>query len=413
MGTPHRLRTNTLDGGGGADTMTGGGGDDTFVVDAIGDTANENAGGGTDTVQSSVSYALGVNVEQLTLTGSAAINATGNALANTILGNAGANTLDGGGADTMTGGAGDDTFVFSAGFGDDTLSDFAVGVDKIDLSALNVGTFADLLGKTADIDGEAVVTLADGTISLSGVTKAQLVEGDFIGLDPDTAPTEPVNVLTGSVGADTIAGADGDDVLLGLGGHDVLIGGSGKDTLDGGDGYDVLFGDAGADTLHGGALSDVLFGGLDDDLLNGGDGNDWMLGEAGADHLNGGAGADVLNGGDGDDTLHGGAAADRLTGGAGQDTFAFVAMSDSGDLVFDFTAGGGGDVVDVAGLMVDVGFGGGGLEAFADGWVRTLQSGLDTLVQIDADGGGDGFATLATLQDVNESELTADNWAWA
>ena len=60
----------TLDGGAGADAMTGGAGDDTFVVDAIGDTVNENAGGGTDTVQSSVSYALGANVEQLTLTGS-------------------------------------------------------------------------------------------------------------------------------------------------------------------------------------------------------------------------------------------------------------------------------------------------------------------------------------------------------
>jgi Ca2+-binding RTX toxin-like protein len=114
-----------LDGGTGADAMTGGAGDDIYVVDNIGDTVNEVAGTtgtaaqkaaakGIDTVQSSITFTLASlgNIEKLTLTGAAAINATGNALANTITGNSGNNILDGGtGADIMIGGLGSDTYI--------------------------------------------------------------------------------------------------------------------------------------------------------------------------------------------------------------------------------------------------------------------------------------------------------------
>ena len=100
-----------LNGGAGADTMLGGAGNDTYIVDNAGDVVTEALNNGIDTVQSSVSYTLGANVENLTLTGTANLNGTGNGDANVLTGNGGNNTLDGGaGADTMNGGAGDDTY---------------------------------------------------------------------------------------------------------------------------------------------------------------------------------------------------------------------------------------------------------------------------------------------------------------
>ena len=119
-----RAGNDRLDGGAGADIMAGGVGDDSYVVDDPGDTIIENLNEGTDTIQSSVSYTLSANVENLILTGMAAINGTGNALANTLTGNDGANTLDGGpGNDALVGGAGSDTYVFNPGWEQDTISE--------------------------------------------------------------------------------------------------------------------------------------------------------------------------------------------------------------------------------------------------------------------------------------------------
>jgi Ca2+-binding RTX toxin-like protein len=106
-----------LNGGLGADTLNGGAGNDTFVVDNLGDTVIEAAGGGVDLVQTSLaSYVLGNEVENLTYTGSANFSGTGNALANTITGGSGNDTLNGGaGDDRLVGGAGNDTYVIDAG----------------------------------------------------------------------------------------------------------------------------------------------------------------------------------------------------------------------------------------------------------------------------------------------------------
>jgi Ca2+-binding RTX toxin-like protein len=126
----------TLDGGLGADTLIGGTGNDTYIVDNVGDVVTENLNEGTDTVQSSISYTLGNNVENLTLTGTAT-NGTGNALNNVLVGNTTSNNFlnGGGGNDTLYGGAGND--VLWGGLGADTL----IGGDGND-SLVATETFA-------------------------------------------------------------------------------------------------------------------------------------------------------------------------------------------------------------------------------------------------------------------------------
>jgi hypothetical protein len=105
------IAANVLDGGAGGDRLTGGQGDDTYVFDNVDDKAIEKAGNGIDTVLSSVGLAMDAGVDNVTLTGVAAINATGNGLDNLMIGNSAANELNGfTGADEMRGGDGNDTY---------------------------------------------------------------------------------------------------------------------------------------------------------------------------------------------------------------------------------------------------------------------------------------------------------------
>jgi Ca2+-binding RTX toxin-like protein len=122
---------NWLDGKGGADTLAGGFGDDTYEVAQTSDVVIEKADQGTDTVRSSVGYTLGEHLENLTLTGTKAINGTGNTLANVLTGNSANNKLTGGagddrleglaGTDTLVGGSGNDSYVLGRGYGADTI----------------------------------------------------------------------------------------------------------------------------------------------------------------------------------------------------------------------------------------------------------------------------------------------------
>ena len=136
---------NVINGGTGADYMAGGDGNDTYVVDNLADVVSELAGAtaGVDLVQSAVSYTLQANVENLTLSGTAALSGTGNGMANVIVGNGASNLLSGGGgADTLRGGAGNDILIYDpaavtldGGVGTDTLRVTGSGL-VLDLATL-------------------------------------------------------------------------------------------------------------------------------------------------------------------------------------------------------------------------------------------------------------------------------------
>ena len=204
-----------LDGGTGTDLLYGGTGNDVYVIDNAGDRIVEYFGEGIDRVQSSVSWTLGLNLEHLTLTGSAALNGTGNSLANQIVGNDGANRLSGGdGNDMLDGGLGNDTL--DGGNGNDLLRG-GLGNDS-------------LLGLAGD------------------------------------------DTLDGGLGNSTLDGGDGNDSLTGSGdpSHtDLLIGGNGNDWIHALSGRDTLWGGAGNDTLQ--AYGDGV-------QMTGGTGNDFLYG---------------------------------------------------------------------------------------------------------------------------------------
>ena len=437
----HHIVSGMLSGGAGNDsfldldgsnlTLAGGAGDDTYLVSgtSFSATIQENAGEGTDTVQSYIGFTLGANVENLTLMGTAAVNATGNTLANvltgnnaansllggagndTLYGNGGSDTLDGGtGTDQMYGGTGNDVFIVRDAT-DQVYENASEGTDRV-VSTVTYTLGANLenlsLSGSANIDG----TGNDGKNVIVGNS------GD--------------NALYGLGGVDKLVGNAGNDTLDGgIGGHDRLIGGTGNDTymvdsytdvavenagqgtdqvystanyrlsdnvenltlngvaniygigndldnvLTGNSGGNKLFGLGGNDVLDGGAGNDRLFGGLGDDtyyvdsyndrvLENAGEGTDSVFssasyklganleqltltgtadlygyGNAGDNSLIGNSGDNKLFGLEGNDMLDGGAGADRMVGGTGNDTYY---VDNLGDVVVE-NAGEGTDTI--------------------------------------------------------------------
>jgi Ca2+-binding RTX toxin-like protein len=290
---------NLLNGGSGTDTMRGGAGNDTYVVDVATDVVGENAGEGTDLVQSSVTWTLGSNLETLTLTGVTAINATGNTLANVLTGNAAANVLNGGtGSDTMRGGAGNDTYVVDA---------------SADVVTENAGEGTDLVQSAVTWTlGANVEDLAlTGSSSINGT-------GNLLS-----------NSLVGNAAANVLTGADGNDLAWGAVGNDTLAGGNGNDVLQGGDGNDTV-----SDTSG----NNVLDGGLGADTLTGASGREILIGGRGDDTISAGSGADVFafNKGDGKDTIVATAGADDTLSLGGGIRFADLGLRKVGsDLVLD------------------------------------------------------------------------------
>ena len=187
------------------DTLVGGDGNDTYVVSATTDVITELASGGTDLVQSSVTFSLEAiaNVENLTLTGTASINGVGNSLNNLTTGNTAANTLSGGaGNDTLNGGAGNDTMI--GGVGDDTY-------------VVDVAT--DVITELADQGNDTV----QSSITFSLVTTKNIENLTLIG-------TSAING-TGDTLNNIITGNSADNIINGSHGNDTLTGGAGVDTF--------------------------------------------------------------------------------------------------------------------------------------------------------------------------------------
>jgi Ca2+-binding RTX toxin-like protein len=374
------IANNLLDGKAGADAMAGGAGNDTYVVDAVGDSVTESVGEGTDIVQSSITWALAANVENLTLTGTAALNGTGNALANTLVGNAGANLLDGGtGADTLRGGAGNDTYVVDAttdvvaensnegldvvqssvtwtlgtnvenltltgtgavnGSGN-TLANTLVG--NVANNLLNGGAGADTMRGGAGNDTYVVDSTAD-VITEAANEGADLVQASVtwtLGANVEELTITGVGVVDGLGNAlsNSLVGNAAANVLSGLDGNDMSWGAAGNDTLNGGNGNDALQAGDGNDSITDAAGNNLLDGGLGTDTLTGAAGREFFVGGKGDDTISAGSGADVFafNKGDGKDTLAATTGSDDTLSLGGGIRYADLGMRKIGnDLVLD------------------------------------------------------------------------------
>jgi Ca2+-binding RTX toxin-like protein len=251
---------NRLDGKAGADSMAGGLGNDTYVIDSLGDLADESGGGGIDNLVTPFAMALGAAFENLILTGMAGVFGTGNALANVILGNGGANLLDGQGSDdSLAGGSGNDTL--DGGLGNDTL-DGGAGMDNLTGGDGNdtygVDNAKDMVTEAAnggaDTVRSSIAYVLGSEVENLTLTGAGAIAGTGNALDNVIVGNTAANILTGGLGHDTLDGGGGADKLTGGAGSDTFLRHSlaeGKDTIT-----DFQTG-AGGDVLD---ISDLLIG---------------------------------------------------------------------------------------------------------------------------------------------------------
>ena len=312
--------------------------------------------------------------------------------------------IDGDGVDELSGGEGADTFVIEYDGALDTIVDFEIEQDVIDLSDWPMlGSMAQLtwqsteLGISLRYGAEVlnIITSSNTPLALTDFQPADLLGPDRINLSLDTGfpgppgptpqlperiiytspeiPSAPeqggkeiigsqlAETLFGSALGDSLYGASNSDVLHGLGGNDFLNGGSGTDTIHGGSGNDTIYGGTGrqADWVAHSSTNST------NDILYGGHGNDILFGQSGDDILSGGVGNDLLHGGAGRDTFVFDAGRDKIldftpyvdlividadlvpVGTTGADILSQFTTVNNNELVFDF---GNGNSVQVASI---------------------------------------------------------------
>jgi Ca2+-binding RTX toxin-like protein len=306
-------------------------------------------------------------------------------------------------------------------------------------------------------------------VLLKGVAPGELTEENLSGFPSDgSTPTGMLiqggkyddNVF-GGVGPDTLNGAAGDDTLQGGGGDDSLSGGSGWDTLNGGAGNDLLSGGSGDDSLMTGYRSggsDTLLGGAGNDyiaystpwygdgvgltVLDGGEGDDYITAtyspEGATFAIDGGDGADQIEinglseatvlGGLGDDTIYAGYSAGTATinAGAGDDLLYLnaghnltIKLGEGADSVqFDSYYSlssvdpaeirdfGTGDRLLLADYVNNRLYASGG-DPFGQGYMRLVQDGAETILQVNIDARAGGWQSMVRLDGVDAHDLTA------
>jgi Ca2+-binding RTX toxin-like protein len=386
--------------GTGSDTLYGMDGNDILYADASGESDVKvnwlYGGNGNDSL-----YGDGGNDEL-----------HGEADNDTLTGNAGHDKLVGGaGDDTANGGAGDDRYVFNYGDGNDTYYDTA-GADRIvfsaGITAANLNIFR--------INNDDVKIEIDGGAGGSIVISSQTYGSGYVIETLEFADTSTVSlpsvdlILNGTAAGETLYGVNyggsGVDTIYGHGGNDIIYGYRGSTNaqanfLYAGDGDDQVHGGSGVDTIEGNAGNDTLRGNNGNDTIDGGDGNDIIYGGSQDDLLVGGAGNDQLLGDNNNDILIGGLGVDELTGGTGADTFRFIEGQtfDSVDTIKDFNTTQL-DVIDIRDI----------LEGYdpqtsdITDFVQITTSGANSLLAVDADGGGDNFIQIAVI--LNKTGLT-------
>ena len=434
----------------GSDTLIGGGGDD--VISGVGAFSSDvvDAGDGADTIHTSLtSYTavsstitLGLGSDRIVLGRFDGYPSTSRAVV----------------SDFAAGGGGDqiDFSAMMQNFSnwDGNANPFSSGHVRL------VQNGADTLFQV-DMDGSAASTRWHTVLTLQNTTATQLTTANFTpGYSPDGGPTPGV-LMQGTAAGEMLMGTLGDDTMLAGDGADLLSSGAGSDLLDAGLGDDWASGGTGGDTLQGGEGNDRLHGDAGHDLILGGTGNDYLEGGLGSNTLDGGAGNDTLNdryhdnmqreadrsvliGGDGDDQIYGVGffAADSVDAGAGADLVQFdfydmnsnypetsvVSLGEGKDritfaeglsvdshgnaVLTDFEPGAAGEQIDLKSILAQIQARGwdGQANPFAAGFLRLVQKGGDTVLQLDGYGRGSGLHHVLTFQGTRVEDFAAENF---
>ncbi|MEH1848899.1 MAG: calcium-binding protein [Nostoc sp.] len=420
----------SADGSTGNNTLNGDAGDDTLGADRSKGNNTLNGGAGDDT--------LGVTN-----------NSTGNNLLSGGDGNdllslstlsifsfvtdlylplVGTQTIDGGKGDDLlrldysngySNGKGGitSTFNVTTNKGEITLDNYRVSYKNIERLDISGTSYDDLI---VGSDGNDTVSINSGNDTIDGGQGNDLLKVNYFS-SGRIASTFNATTNNGEITTDKyhvsyknierldILGTDYDDLIVGSNGNDTLNPGyHGKDTIDGGQGNDLLKVNYiyANDVYRSGGITSTFNATTNIGSITAGTEslsykNIERLDISGTNY------DDLIVGSNGNDTLDPGYGNDTLTGGAGNDKFVISSLNNAGICtITDFSITDDLLVVPMSDILNYT-----GTNPIADGYIRSIQSGSSTLVQIDTDGVGNSasFSTFVTLNNFNASDFSHNN----